>query len=313
MLESIISNLNNFDQLRSYSFHTKNSGRGRYPPWTYEYKNMINRLNRLVPEIYNQFLPQLNRLNLRIWGISNRISLERLHCLILAESSVNELQMIISGTPKLRSLNVCLTGDVSNFETLNLPFQLKRLTLTINGLTDLADGFRWEKLSAEYTTFNIKIKVHISNIQQILGPFSTSFWLEEKRWYIAYDYGYLFSVPKFVPNSVHDDSYNPQHFTAPDKMLLYNSITSLIISQFPILDTDRFGHVEMLEFRRHASNDFMSILLNIVREQYTTLSPSNSIQLLLSHLHQTSRCHKLKINADIIPYLINKLSGEQFK
>jgi hypothetical protein len=94
---------------------------------------MKARLDHLVPEVYIQILPQLNRLSC-INGVTLKtISLPRLHCLILAKSTVDELQTIFTQTPELRSLNVCLNGDTSNIEYLHPPSQLNRLTLTING------------------------------------------------------------------------------------------------------------------------------------------------------------------------------------
>jgi len=131
-LESIFSDLNKLKQLRSFSFHIKNIT-SKYPNWIHDYSSMKARLDHLVPEVYIQVLPQLNRLSCTNGVTLKTIPLPHLHCLILAKSTVDELQTIFTQTPELRSLNVCLNGDTSNIEYLHPPSQLNRLTLTING------------------------------------------------------------------------------------------------------------------------------------------------------------------------------------
>ncbi len=130
-LESILSDLNKLDQLHSFSFYV-NSVKHKYPSWIHDYSSLIARLNLLVSKTYVHVFPQLNRLSFSHGVILKAISFPHLLCLILAESTVDQLQMIFTQTPELRSLNVCLTGDISNIERLRPPSQLNRLTLTIN-------------------------------------------------------------------------------------------------------------------------------------------------------------------------------------
>src|SRR5438045_21375 len=91
----------------------------KYPDWIHDYSSMIARVNQFIPEIYTQVLPQLNRLSLSDGDTLKMIPLPHLRCLILAESTVDELQIIFTQTPELRSLNVCLNGDTSNIESLH--------------------------------------------------------------------------------------------------------------------------------------------------------------------------------------------------
>jgi hypothetical protein len=201
-------------------------------------------------------------------------------------------------------------GQMERF-LLNLSF-LTHLTLQINSSKDFADGHRWERLTTKYMVFNFKFKITLKNIEQILDSFCTSFWLQEKRWYVAYDGGFLFSIPKFAPTCIFN-TYNPQYFTAPDQTFFYKNITKLDISESGRLDIHNFERVEMLEFRCDTSTDISSRLFNIRREQYMNLSLSNSIQLLMFYLRRTPRCHKLSLVVDLTLEFIDKLSGKRFE
>ena len=130
-LELIFSDLYNLNQLRSFSFQAKNS-RSKYPSWIYNYESMITQLNQIILKHYIQVLPQLNRLSVSEGTTLSTMSLPHLRCLLLAECTVDDLQIILTQMPKLISLNVCLNGDTSNLECLYPSSQLNRLTLTIN-------------------------------------------------------------------------------------------------------------------------------------------------------------------------------------
>jgi hypothetical protein len=49
-----------------------------------------------------------------------------------------------------------------------------------NGLADLADGDRWERLTKTYLVFNFEFEIHIANIEKTLNLFRTPFWLRGK-------------------------------------------------------------------------------------------------------------------------------------
>ncbi|CAF1040568.1 unnamed protein product [Adineta steineri] len=130
-LELILLDLNKLDQLRS--FHI-NSVTTKSPLRIYDYSPLINQVTPLLSKTLSQVLPKLHRLNIGQKFIATRTPLlVNLRSLALAQSTINELQMILIQTPHLRSLDVCLEGDTSNIELLDTPSQLKWLILTING------------------------------------------------------------------------------------------------------------------------------------------------------------------------------------
>ncbi|CAF1135214.1 unnamed protein product [Rotaria sordida] len=131
-LESILLSLNKLTQLRLFSFHTKDVRR-EYLDWVSDYSSKITRINQLILETFIQVSPRLNRLSLSNGTTLTTIPFQRLRCLILGKSTIDQLQMVFTHTPELRSLNVCLIGNISNIECLHPPSQLNPLTLTING------------------------------------------------------------------------------------------------------------------------------------------------------------------------------------
>jgi hypothetical protein len=130
-LESILSDLNKLDYLRSFSLHEKNT-KTKYPTWVHDYSTMTACVKHLLSKTYIQVLPKLHRLNLSNGNTLETILLPHLRCLILAKSTVDELQMIFTQTPELRSLNVCLCDNITTIEHFHPPSQLNQLTLTIN-------------------------------------------------------------------------------------------------------------------------------------------------------------------------------------
>lgn len=363
ILESIISNLDKLSKLHSFSFYSKDMKR-KYPTWINDYTYKIDEINYVISKTYKKILPQLRRLNRTYDFHLNEIFFPYLNCLILEESTVEKLQIIIYQTPKLKSLNVGLIDDILNIETLDMPYELNRLTLKITskyidiyfcimisksfylslidasismdqmeqflpnlhnlkhltiesmGSNDLTDGYRWKRLNMNYITFNIKITVKIINIQQMLNSFRTSFWLQVKHWYMAYDHESLFSISKFAPKYVLH-SYNPRYFTAPNKNFLYNNIIQLNISTHDELAMQKsygnFNNVQILKFQHRNLRYLELFLFGTNRTQYINSNLSDSIWLLSTYLHEMSHCSTLIIDTDMIPYLIDKLSKKQFK
>ncbi|CAF4689568.1 unnamed protein product [Rotaria sp. Silwood1] len=213
------------------------------------------------------------------------ISLSNLRYLTVHNCTINELQQILSLLPMLWSLDVTNhTGgqwktmdkvpthlkrlvlnldvwmsmvDIEEF-LLKLPY-LKHLELQINGnLVDLCNGERWSILTKYLITFNFNFttKHDIVNFPYLLiNSFCSSFWLEEKQWFIAYNNrpSHLFTVPRFADKSAYYSTFSsfrlPIYTTiTSDQSLFYDCINELTISkslQEPIPDY-RFTHVKIL-------------------------------------------------------------------
>ena len=87
-------------------------------------------------------------------------------------------------------------------------------------------------------------------IEMVLKSFSSSFWLEEKRWFVAYQNHCLFSIPHFVPDQMYiSDRFN-LHTTAPDRFLIFKHVKTVILH----IGSPKFGyyfpHVETLRLEK---------------------------------------------------------------
>ncbi|CAF1040550.1 unnamed protein product [Adineta steineri] len=189
---------------------------------------------------------------------------------------------------------------------------LKYLTLHIKGSVDLADGYRWQNLSKNFNIFSFKFKVNIENIEQMLNTFRTSFWLEEKCWYVAYDLLYLFSVPQYGPKHVFND-YNPQYFTVPNQTFLYRNTTEVIIRRFAFSNIHIFDHVEALHFLYNNSQNRPLTILNTQQRQDFEPNWLNCIQLLPFDLRKMPRRYKLSFTVDLTQNFIDQFRGKRYE
>ncbi|CAF1417767.1 unnamed protein product [Rotaria sordida] len=142
-----------------------------------------------------------------------------------------ELKSLLKITPKLKTLNIQL--KVYRFIPaiyLHAPHTMRNLTIRVNGITfdeieyllhsmtqlthftiisdyvgyDMTDGIAWSRLLKTIVIFKFKFVFKESMFKQSpidLTSFRTSFWLEEKHWYVTYDrcidtgYSLLYSTP----------------------------------------------------------------------------------------------------------------------
>ena len=104
---------------------------------------------------------------------------------------------------------------------------LKYLTIIGIGGVDLIDGKRWEEFlrKTQITKFNFKFILSQNvafnqNESVLLESFQSSFWLEQKHWYVAcskkhwYQYTEIsiYSIPHFLPRCI---KYNGIHHYSP--------------------------------------------------------------------------------------------------
>ena len=124
---------------------------------------------------------------------------------------------------------------------LNQLSNLRHLELQIIGnLLDLCDGHQWATIAEHYRTFDFNFTTENTKIacpDLLLDTFRSSFWLELKSWFIAYDDypSRIFTVPRFASTTtVTSDSFSlPLYTTIPtDNLLFFSScITNLRISE----------------------------------------------------------------------------------
>ncbi|CAF1342447.1 unnamed protein product, partial [Rotaria sp. Silwood1] len=76
----------------------------------------------------------------------------------------------------------------------------------IEDATDIIDGNQWKYLVSHLQIFDFRFCLADRLNKQILDSFRTSFWLTQKKWFVAYDdlqsSSCLFTVPRFAPKNI---------------------------------------------------------------------------------------------------------------
>jgi hypothetical protein len=127
----------------------------------------------------------------------------------------------------------------------NLP-RLQHLELIVDCINDVVDGNRWQIKTKYLVTF--KFMFHLSNEleSQGLDSFRSSFWLEEKRWFVAYTHRRVFSVPHFLATEADENFQLPQYSTVPDNRIFYECIDKLQLTEKSSPVNGYFPHVQTL-------------------------------------------------------------------
>ncbi|CAF1026787.1 unnamed protein product [Adineta steineri] len=300
-LKFIISNLNQLNQLRSLSIHCNSINKKFILQGIHNYLNDTQSKFGLIT-IPSNVLIQLIRLNLGC-GLNFEEHLQSLNLryLTLEKCDIQTLQMILSTMTQLIFLNICLTGDTSSISHVPTSSSLRWLTLKINeliGKRDLVNGNRWKILSKDLIKFNFKFHVKIININSILDSFRNSYWLLNKRWYVAYDNQCLFTVPYFAPILTHSP-YNPTIYsTIPDNTIFYDQIKHLVISKPENIMLNHLHNVDELTIECSIFPELLSIV-NLNRLKHLKLASLDNIELFLMHLNSIPNLSKLSVNGNL--------------
>ncbi len=185
---------------------------------------------------------------------------------------------------------------------------LTHFELDTEGSTDLIDGQQWELLVSHLIIFDFRIHLldSIRNFSEenIHQSFRSLFWLEHKRWFVAFDGSpirHIFTIPRFLSNIVMYPSMNwPPLCTSTDfcfdQYIKFLHISSLnpVPHRFTnitslILDTDEISTdsglvtfvnlVEQMHFLHSISFRDLSVLNyvpnNVVFEKIRSLDVRN--------------------------------------
>ncbi|CAF0918060.1 unnamed protein product [Adineta steineri] len=301
-MESIFSNLHKLNKLRSFSFNV-DLIREKYPVRTNRYSNIVNKINLLLLNAYSRILPQLTHLYLHNGDVLQSIPLPCLYYLKLDKCTLDELEIIVRNAPQLQSLDISLKFDTSKSDIClisshltqlnlkitncgismdemerflpNLPY-LKHVKLSLKGLNDLGDGYRWQMLTSSFMTFSFKFKIELTSINETFRSFQTPFWLEEKRWFAS-----IFST---APDVIVER--NPIHKLKKTQHLYINSYDGRLRfrpSDYKLADIREIGITsETIDiFRQIKDYQFKQIYKLDIYIRNKTKNPKDMIKQLL--------------------------------
>lgn len=131
------------------------------------------------------------------------------------------------------------------------------------------------QIAVQYlVTFIFKFNLLNSLVSEDFDSFRTSFWLEEKRWYVAYRHPCLFSVPHFCATSADKNDVLPLYSTVPDNNIFYQCIDTLDLLEDRDDGKHYFTHVQTLSLRYLILLSTVEKIVNLSRVQHLILYSS---------------------------------------
>jgi len=211
-------------------------------------------------------------------------------------------------------------------ELLNNFSCLIHLEIECRSDLDLCDGYQWELFILDkfphLKIFNFKFQLkkltiiyNSIEIQNILRSYSTFFWLNQKRWFIAIEWGQrlIYSVPRFSCESADIDFRPPIHCTSFDDSIYYNNISALAVWGE---STNQFLNVKELWIVDNPSEiNFKKIInLNLV-ERLIFVSSKNdlSIEILILLVSEMKNLNFIQFNSISFNQLKEKIIFKQIR
>ncbi|CAF3169415.1 unnamed protein product [Rotaria sp. Silwood2] len=227
----------------------------------------------------------------------------------------------------IESKHWILFDAVENF--LSLTKSLKRFIFEASGELALLDGRRWETLIktklAHLIDFALDITPEENNMtgDDVLIPFQSSFWTNEKHWHMAcliststQSCARLFSVPHFAPT----DAWYP-----PGEGFIYYSISSYSFDDnctqlqvwncpSPVLISSPFKYVQTLSLVCNIDHiDQLTKFINLLSVHHLILKPSVQSSLLSDLLQAASNIYQLTISHKTLTQIIDLFPNGQNK
>jgi hypothetical protein len=184
----------------------------------------------------------------------------------------------------------------------NLP-RLKYLELVANCNNDVVNGQRWQMKVKSLVTFKFMFYLSVQLQSQDLDSFRTSFWLEEKRWFVAYIHRRLFSVPYFTLTETDENFRSPLYSTVTTNTMFYESIGKLQLTETCGNVNNHFTHIQTLTLCVPILLPTLEKTVNLNRVQHLILRFSIEnfpIKLLINEMPDL---HRISIEYDVKNFL----------
>jgi hypothetical protein len=182
-------------------------------------------------------------------------------------------------------------------QVLNQLPHLQYLTLTLSGQQDLLDGYRWQILTNDL----------------VLKSFSTSFWLEQKRWYTAYDGQCLFTTPRCIPNHIALPEQEQLLTISTDDSSICDSITKLTLNTDSFIGMHRFRYVKTLDLQCSPSMELFTSIVDQNRVECLSIFTLEDLFKFLPLESAWPNLSRLSIRQTIKIKSIMSFRGQQLK
>ncbi|CAF1504941.1 unnamed protein product [Rotaria sp. Silwood1] len=321
--EPIVSKLNGLKNLRSFLYISST----RIDSWISNLPDdEVTQLDQRLFDSYSSILPQLNRLTLAHGDFFKSVQFPYLHHLTIGRCKADIIRHICYAAPQLKSLKADLRCNESTMEFI-FPFgQLKRLTLTIEGISvsmkhmeqllgnlpnlkylelhgnghaDLVDGQRWEMITSHLITFNFFFSVPDELDAQDLDSFRSSYWLDRKHWFVACLNRSLFSVPYFAETCANEEFQPITISTLSDNTIFYNYIIQLTLSEPVVHISQRFSQAHTLVMFHFISLSSIEQIVDLNRIQNLILYATTNYSGIKFLINEMPNLYRLSIRNKI--------------
>jgi hypothetical protein len=184
----------------------------------------------------------------------------------------------------------------------NLP-RLKHFELVANCHNDVVNGHRWQIKAKCLITFNFTFDLSAELEAQDLDSFRSSFWVEEKGWFVAYRRNSLFSVPRFNQTKAFQNFRIPLYSTVPNHKIFYQSVERLNIGEILGDQNHYFPHVKTLSIRRPILLPTIEKVVNLSYLQYLILHLSMENFPIMNLINQSPNMRQLALTHNVKNFL----------
>ena len=188
-------------------------------------------------------------------------------------------------------------SDIERMMT-NVP-RLKHLELRADCNNDVVNGERWQMRVKDLVTFNFKLRLLDELVSEDLDSFRTSFWVEQKCWFVAYTYGCLFSVPHFCMTETDERFKPPQYSTVPNNGIFYDCIKRLELTEISDSFNHQFNHVETLTLSSRSFKPAIEQIVKPNRVQHLILNSSMADFSIKGLINKMSNLRHITIQYDV--------------
>ncbi|CAF2513608.1 unnamed protein product [Rotaria sp. Silwood2] len=159
------------------------------------------------------------------------------------------------------------------------------------------------------------LKVRLDFVEEVLDSFRSSYWQEEKCWFVAYNSKHLFSVPSFADRKVSNYFRPPIHSTTPNPTIYYDQITDLSLYQDSIKNWPRLKYVTTLELYCHIRHSILQTVFNLNRIQHLILSSSVDRSIVILTLNEMTNLRHISIWKNVPRFLeyVRNLEMDQIR
>jgi hypothetical protein len=153
------------------------------------------------------------------------------------------------------------------------------------------------------------------NVDDTLDSFRTSFWLEEKRWFVAQvqEDRSVFSIPYFAPDEIEIPERLRICSTAPNGTFLYDNVDKITIKAAEIQHHHYFTLIETLELECSILLETLDSVMDLHQIKYLIIPSLNDLLIFMPLKDKIPRLNELTIKNTLTIDMIERIRSYRFE